>query len=480
MRLNPALLMLFLVLPTVLGLLHLPQAAAYSVVEHGMYKTVSDDGVPSDPTRTFTRSDRAFLFFLISVSASDLPLKIDYKVIAPSGASAGERGWPALNDTGTWRLWTGYTLTNEARQGLWTFEVYERKNLLFREYFGLEHYFVSVTVFGLPAGQTTILRADGKDVGKMASDDFRPMSFPIGSAHVVEVDESLAATADKRLHVGEFSQTVTKETELVFRYSTQYLLTVDVDPAGVVEGIAGQEWADEGSVFTPKNPLPKIANGTVGTRFTFVGWVVDGKPPAATFRVIGPHKVVAKYKTQYLLTVKSEYGSAKGTGWYDAGSKAAVFIDIAEAQPSGIWDALGFIFVFDRWTAGAEPAETRTTVVIDKPMTVTAQWRPQPTIRGYLTIVAIVAVIAGVIVAFRKFDLKTAFARRPRKPPVVTSVTTTSSPAPASVPRPAPQTTARAPVAPTPVPAQMMYCRECGAQVSRDVVFCSLCGTKLK
>jgi len=70
------------------------------------------------------------------------------------------------------------------------------------------------------------------------------------------------------------------------------------------------------------------------------------------------------YTTQYYLTVKTEYGSSKGEGWYDAGSKATI-----SAASSGGG------YVFSGWTGDLTSPDAASTVIMDKPKTVTATWK---------------------------------------------------------------------------------------------------------
>ena len=70
---------------------------------------------------------------------------------------------------------------------------------------------------------------------------------------------------------------------------------------------------------------PDTLNGPAGTKYVFKGWMVDGvlqpgNPISITMDKT--HKAVATYETQYQLLVDSQYGDAKGAGYYANGSTA--------------------------------------------------------------------------------------------------------------------------------------------------------------
>jgi len=101
------------------------------------------------------------------------------------------------------------------------------------------------------------------------------------------------------------------------------------------------------------------------------------------------------YTTQYYLTMKSEYGSPKGEGWYDAGSTATISIN--SPLPTKDWSgALGGKYVFDRWIGDLTSPDAVSTVTMDKPKTATATWRADYTMPTTILGLAIAIPIAGV------------------------------------------------------------------------------------
>jgi hypothetical protein len=95
--------------------------------------------------------------------------------------------------------------------------------------------------------------------------------------------------------------------------------------------------------------------------------------------------IMARYTTQHQLTVASAYGDPVGGGWYDEGSEATVSI------PS----RFGLIpeHVFIGWSGDIDEAADETTILMDAPKTVTAQWQ---TSYRYLLIILVFIAVAAV------------------------------------------------------------------------------------
>jgi hypothetical protein len=135
--------------------------------------------------------------------------------------------------------------------------------------------------------------------------------------------------------------------------------------------------------------VPPTVSAAEGTQYVFQGWTIDAVPAAGntiSVTMDKPHSVVAQYKTQYLLTVSSEYGITQGAGWYDAGSTATFSVTPRVDTSYGVSQ------VFDRWTGALESTQATGTITMNSPSTVAAIWSTDSTIL-YATIgVAIGAV----------------------------------------------------------------------------------------
>jgi len=159
----------------------------------------------------------------------------------------------------------------------------------------------------------------------------------------------------------------------------EYYLTVQTDPAGIVT-IPGEGWYN---VSTYVNlTAPDVVSGSSGIRYTFSYWDVDGISQGMGTNSIqvfmdSNHTATAHYVTQYYLNVTSNPSGVTtpaGSGWYDANTNASIFtpefVGITPDQSR---------YRFDGWTTTdmdeiADPSATSTTVLVDKPKTVTANY----------------------------------------------------------------------------------------------------------
>jgi hypothetical protein len=107
-----------------------------------------------------------------------------------------------------------------------------------------------------------------------------------------------------------------------------------------------------------------------------------------------PHNVSAVYGQQYYLNVQSDQGVTSGSGWYDAGSTAQIYVS------TPISTTYGVSIIFNGWQGDVQSSSQSTTVLMDGPKNVVATWRTDPTVL-YLTIAAVIVaavlIVAGVI-----------------------------------------------------------------------------------
>ena len=162
---------------------------------------------------------------------------------------------------------------------------------------------------------------------------------------------------------------------VVANYRFEKYLKVSVDPPGITYA-TGEDWYTSGDSVV-MGAVPAQIPGGAGIRYVFRHWIVDsvpvsGNPIEITMDV--PHTAVARYRTQYLLTVSSEYGAADGGGWYDAGDSAEFSVTAQVEIGYGVSQ------VFDRWTGDVESSSTVGTIIMDSPHTVRAVWRTDSTI----------------------------------------------------------------------------------------------------
>ena len=117
-----------------------------------------------------------------------------------------------------------------------------------------------------------------------------------------------------------------------------------------------------------------------GTRLVFTSWNDGDKSVSRTISHGGEY--TANYKTQYKLTIESPYGSPKGEGWYDSGSEAAISITSTEGKL--------IQHIFTGWSGDFIGRKATTSVTMDKPRTIKANWETDY-LRLYLLIAGLIA-----------------------------------------------------------------------------------------
>ncbi len=161
--------------------------------------------------------------------------------------------------------------------------------------------------------------------------------------------------------------TMSKPVTLQANWIKQYYVTI-ISPTG---SPSGDGWYNAGSVVTVGvQSTVQYANGT---RMIFDGWNSTklGNNPTTQITVNSPTRLLAAWKTQYLLTLQSQYGAASGAGWYDAGTQVSISV------PSEITYTNATRQIFNGWIGDYASPSNNATLRIDSPKTITAQWNTQ-------------------------------------------------------------------------------------------------------
>jgi hypothetical protein len=161
--------------------------------------------------------------------------------------------------------------------------------------------------------------------------------------------------------------TMSKPLALQANWVKQYYVTI-ISPTGTP---SGEGWYNAGSVVTVG--VQSTIQYSNGTRMIFNGWnsATLGSNATTQITVDSPTSLMAAWKTQYLVTVQSEYGSASGGGWYDAGSPVQVSI-----QP-GLQYSNQTRRIFTGWTGDISGTSTTLTLTANGPINAVAQWVTQ-------------------------------------------------------------------------------------------------------
>jgi photosystem II stability/assembly factor-like uncharacterized protein len=189
---------------------------------------------------------------------------------------------------------------------------------------------------------------------------------------------------------------------------------------------------DPGSTHTLQ--VEQIELGSPGVRYVFVKWNDGSTDLMRTITATSAGDLSPIFKTQYQLTVSSDYDNPQGSGWYDEGATATYSVSSPTALP-GILGLLGAKATFLRWNSGTTSATS--SIAMYAPNTVLAVWQTDYTL-AYITSTAIVAIAAvGAVFLARK---------RSRKPPKKPS---------------------------------KRFCTRCGSPLRPGSSFCIKCGKKL-
>jgi hypothetical protein len=160
---------------------------------------------------------------------------------------------------------------------------------------------------------------------------------------------------------------MSKPLTLQANWVKQYYVTI-ISPTGTP---SGEGWYNAGSVVTVG--VQSTIQYSNGTRMIFNGWnsATLGSNATTQITVNSPTSLMAAWKTQYLVTVQSEYGSASGGGWYDAGSPVQVSI-----QP-GLEYSNQTRRIFTGWTGDVSSTNTDFTLTANGPINAVAEWVTQ-------------------------------------------------------------------------------------------------------
>jgi hypothetical protein len=142
---------------------------------------------------------------------------------------------------------------------------------------------------------------------------------------------------------------ITKDSSITWNWKTQYLLTVDTDPSGLVpspsrdpDGDAGPLngwWYDDG--------VPVALSSQSVTGFVFLYWDVDGSPggngvESITVNMNADHVAISHYVPLYGLTIISTVGGttdpSPGSYTRCSGSTVSVKVTVYNGYVFGHWE----------------------------------------------------------------------------------------------------------------------------------------------
>ncbi len=310
-------------------------------------------------------------------------------------------------------------------------------------------YDVSMSLDGVPSTASTPLTVDGQSQGTIGGTEIKTLTFRLDTTHTIMVAQYVSGNAGVRYFSAQNSWTVGSTGSHTFSYSTEYMLTLATNPDGVAQ-VTGGGWMKAGS-SVQTSQAPDTLTGPSETKYVFKGWTVDGvlqtgNPVSITMDK--PHKVVATYETQYKLQVESQYGDAKGAGYYANGSIAAF----------SVTTPVGFLIqqVFVKWDGDFTGTSPSGLITMDKPHTIHANWTT-----SYFQLYILVGLVAAVVVIVALLLTR----RRQTMEPAET--------------KPIPPTTGEGGQPPPEPGGEAVKCTSCGADVAAGQAYCQNCGLKI-
>lgn len=121
--------------------------------------------------------------------------------------------------------------------------------------------------------------------------------------------------------------------------------------------------------------VPQQLQSGVGRRLIFTDWSDGQSSNPRSILFTENMSMWPIYVTQYLLTVNSEMNVAGGGGWYQEGEVAQFGIPTTVQNSPVFFGLFTDSLQFTNWSGDSTSTEPITTVVMDGPKTVVAQWK---------------------------------------------------------------------------------------------------------
>ena len=243
---------------------------------------------------------------------------------------------------------------------------------------------VNVAIEGLPAsGEVKVVVEDTS--GKVAeqyvkSGETTVFKLAGGNTYTVKVPEEVIIGDEYYLNQHN-TKTVSTSTSIVFKYigpfyrfSIDCNYTVEIKVLSLKEKLPMTWWVVPNQNITVK--VPEIVDYNNGTRLVFISWIDGYNKTFRWFYVTGPVKTGVKYVKQYYVTINDpvgkQVGITQGEGWYNEGSIATLKVLNNTVYVSSLER-----YVFEEWSGDISSDSTKVTAKVDKPITVTVEWKHQ-------------------------------------------------------------------------------------------------------
>lgn len=284
---------------------------SWRITSNTMAKDIDEPtGRPSqNTTRFLTIDERVVGWFEIETEGFG-SLPITWRWIEPEGSIYREHSiFGFIPVSGAYRFWDTMGIRNtpvEAKPGKWTMEVFIKQQKLFYSSFLIEQppttYLVQVKIVGFDKRFFTNLYVDGVKVGTVLGEDTKDLSFKIGTAHALSIDEHVEGGNGIRFHCLNNSVSIREGLSHFFLYETEYYMRV-VSEYGSSKG---EGWYRAGSLASFS--VPTQVPGQWGTQYVFRQWTGDHVADSNVGNILmnGPKEVkavwVADHSQLYVIT----------------------------------------------------------------------------------------------------------------------------------------------------------------------------------
>jgi hypothetical protein len=167
-----------------------------------------------------------------------------------------------------------------------------------------------------------------------------------------------------------FAVQITSQDQFWFNVTSKYPFEVDglrIDPSGRRE--VGLFLSRGRHTISAEQML--AMNGQ--TRLVFDHWTDGVRSNPRTVNLFSDAKLTTVYRTQYFLSVNSEYGEPAGSGWYDENT-TSWFGVLPEMELRAFWILEERLF-FDKWTGDSTEHAPVGSILMTGPKRVQAVWQ---------------------------------------------------------------------------------------------------------
>jgi len=248
---------------------------------------------------------------------------------------------------------------------------------------------------------------DGNIAGQLKSGQVATQYFCYGNSHQISVDYEVAFPADNSTRFKAINRFITVNSDspdAEFIFYRECLISIVTNPPEVSElstyssdWIPNANWYKEGDLIK-KKALLEVEDGK-GTKYSFSHWLLPDSDEIDTNKlswpITGSGKIIAYYKTYFLLDTNIPFIDIEGTGWKEKNTLAKWRVKNVAARLNPDIGAFFGIYLVPDPANGLE--------FMDRPKILSFNWQSEwrPAI-GAIVIALIIALMPYLITHFVK------------------------------------------------------------------------------